>query len=95
MEVHPPAWYLNARCPCCDQGTQEFSTCPTCGLVVLICGEIGEVFGISGRQCGPIIGSIDNEQTCQSCSTSAYFDFRRSTSEEIRALGFRWPEDYN
>ena len=93
MIVDPPAWYLTEICPCCDQGTLTFSTCPTCGHVVLICGEVGFVFGISGQQCGPRIGSIHDEQTCAECGASEYLSFPRSTSEELRALGFR-PGDY-
>lgn len=94
MQIDPPDWYLNESCPCCDQGTLTFSTCPSCGLVVLICGEIGFVFGISSKQCGPMIGAIHNEQTCAKCGASEYLSFRSSTSDEIRALGFR-PADYS
>lgn len=93
MKIDQPAWCLNEICPCCDQGTLTFSTCPTCGLVVLICGEVGFVFEISGQQCGPVIGFFGSEQTCAKCGTSEYSSFRNSTSEEIRALGFR-PGDY-
>lgn len=96
MKLHPPSWHLNANCPCCGQGSLEFSTCPTCGLVVLICSEIGAVFSISGRQCGPRIdGSVSDEKTCGNCLKSTYLEFRSLTSDEIRALGFRWPEDYD
>jgi hypothetical protein len=93
VEIDPPDWYLNETCPCCDQGGLTFSTCPTCGLVVLLCAEINTVYAISGQRCGPAIGWFDSEQACSNCGTSKYSSFRSSTSEEIRALGFR-PGDY-
>jgi hypothetical protein len=95
VDIQPPAWYLkDTDCPCCQEGNLKFCTCPTCGVVVLICDEIGEALGISGQQCGPVIGSAYDEQTCGNCGGSTYMDFRSSTSDEIRALGFRWPGDY-
>jgi hypothetical protein len=93
VKIVPPSWYLTEICPCCEQGGLTFSTCPTCGLVVLICAEIGSIFAISGRRCGPLIGSIDSDQTCQKCGASDYLSFRDSSSDEIRALGFQ-PGDY-
>jgi len=57
--------------------------------VVLICVEVGTVFGISSRQCGPVIGSMDSKQTCAECGAGQYSSFQNSTSEEIRAFGFR------
>ncbi|WP_179469433.1 hypothetical protein [Mycolicibacterium vinylchloridicum] len=93
MYIEPPRWFLTAHCPACEEGELEFSTCPTCGLVVLICNELNDVVGISGQKCGPVL-SYGCQQTCQNCRISTYYDFRRSSSEEIRALGFRYPDDY-
>jgi hypothetical protein len=61
--------------------------------VVLICIEVGSIFAISGRQCGPVIGSIDSSQTCPKCGASEYSSFHSASSDEVRALGFR-PGDY-
>ena len=83
--VDPPTWYLSEDCPCCEQDTLAFSTCPTCRLVVLICGEVGFVFEISGQQCGPYIGLYDSEQTCAKCGASLYSSFQNSTSEFARS----------
>jgi hypothetical protein len=93
MEIDPPAWRLNKACPCCDQFGLTFSTCPTCGLVVLVCAEVNTVFGISGKQCGPAIGWFGSDETCAKCGASEYSALRNSTSEEVRALGFQ-PGDY-
>src|SRR5690242_1048703 len=45
MEIHPSASWALARhvCPCCGQGGPLFSSCPSCGVVVLIRGEVGTV----------------------------------------------------
>jgi hypothetical protein len=51
------------------------------------------VFGISGQQCAPVLSSTFSEQTCAKCGAGEYSGFRDSTSEQVRALGFR-PADY-
>lgn len=93
MQIDPPTWCTTADCPC-GGCTPAFNTCPSCVLVALFCGEIGDVYGISGQLLGPAIGSILHGQTCADCGDRAYINFRRSTSEEVRALGFRYPADY-
>ena len=96
MQTEPPSWELrNERCTCCDgQGELVFSTCPSCGLVVLICAEVGAVFEIRGQQCGPAIGeSVATADVCIKCGTTRFSDFRSATAEEILALGFQ-PGDY-
>ena len=94
VEIHSPSWYSTAICPCCDQSSLEFITCPTCGLIVLICNEIGEIYAISGRRCGPLVGQFGKNDTCGGCGMGSYDDFPNSTSDEIRALGFTYPDDY-
>jgi hypothetical protein len=94
VQIDPPVWFLNADCPCGGEAGPDFCACSKCGSVVLICGEFGDVFCINGLQRGPIIGSIHGEQACQKCDQTMYVDFRCATSDEVRALGFRWPEDY-
>ena len=94
MQVDPPVWFLNADCPCGGEVGPDLCACPTCGLVVLVCGEIGDVYCLTGRQLGPLIGTIYGEQACQKCSKTTYRDFRSATSDEIRALGLQWQEDY-
>ena len=64
-----------------------FSTCPTCGVVVLICGEVGTVFEIRDRLCGSVLGDFQTD-VCAKCGKSKYTDFRDTTSDEILALGF-------
>lgn len=97
MQLQPPSWELaNVRCSCCDgQGELIFSTCPTCGLVVLICAEVGTVFEISDRHVGRLLGgSFHSERnTCINCGKSKYSEFKSATSDEILARGLR-PEDY-
>lgn len=94
MIIDPPSWCLNQVCPCCEQFGLGFSTCPTCGFIVLICTEVSTVFGISGQQCGPAIGWAGSDQTCQKCGATEYVRFRNSTSDEVRALGIRYGDYY-
>jgi len=96
VQTQPPSWELrNQRCTCCDgQGELVFSTCPTCGVVVLICAEVGTVFSIHDRQAGSALGdSIAAEDVCTRCGKSRFSDFRSATADEILALGFQ-PGDY-
>jgi hypothetical protein len=65
-----------------------FSTCPTCGIVVLICCEVGTVFEIRDRQCGSVLGDFQKD-VCTGCGKSRYSDFRHTTSDEILAFGFQ------
>jgi Zn-finger nucleic acid-binding protein len=94
MQIDSPTWYLNQDCPCCNQGTLAFQTCPTCQLVVLTCGELGLIFEISDQRCGAELGQFGTGGVCPKCGVSTYSSFRNSSSGEIRALGFRWPQDY-
>jgi hypothetical protein len=94
VEFDPPDWHLSEACPCCGQGRLKFSTCPACGSVVLICSELNTVFGILDRQSGSAVGPIRTEPACAACGAATYSTFRPSTSEEVRALGFR-PGDYH
>jgi hypothetical protein len=96
VETKPLSWELRMeRCPCCDgPGELVFRTCPTCGLVVLICAEVGTVFEIRIQQHGSVIGeSIDAENVCTKCGRNRYSVFRSATADEILALGFQ-PGDY-
>ena len=96
MEIQPPSFELrNQRCACCDgQGELVFSTCPVCGLVVLICAEIGTVYEILDRRPGQRLGdSVFAEDVCTKCGKSMFSDFRRATADEILALGLQ-PRDY-
>jgi hypothetical protein len=94
MQIDPPNWYLNQECPCRGEAGPDFSTCPTCGFVVLICGELGIVYEISDKRCGAVLARFGTEGTCPKCAASEYSNFRNSSSDEIRSLGFQWPEDY-
>ncbi len=79
------------RCSCCDgNGELCFSTCPNCNYVVLICAEVGTVFPNPKNLTQSIFAAYfeDNESLCPSCCKSTFKDFRNSTSEEIRQLGF-------
>ena len=94
MQIDPPTWYLNQECPCRGEVGPDFSTCPTCGFVVLVCGELGTVYEVSDKRCGSVLAPFGAEGTCPKCGASEYSNFRNSSSDEIRALGFQWPEDY-
>ena len=96
MRIVEPQFELrNQRCTCCDgQGELIFSTCPTCGLVVLICAEVGTVFEIHDLKCGSAIGdTLASPGACIRCGKTSFSDFLSSTTDEILALGFQ-PEDY-
>ena len=90
MEIHhTDSWRLARQlCPCCGQGGLVFSSCPTCSAVVLICGEVGTVFEIRGRECGSVLGDFQRD-FCPKCGKSRFSDFRDATSDEIVALGFQ------
>ena len=96
METRKPSWELaHERCPCCDgQGELVFSKCPSCGLVVLICAEVGSVFEVKSGKRGDEIGwSFGDAPLCRACTKARYEDFVGATWEEIQALGFK-PGDY-
>ena len=95
VQIQLPYWELrNERCTCCDgQGALVFSTCPTCGWVVLICGEVGTVFEIRERHAGSRLGCIAAEDVCSQCAEKKYSDFCNATADEILSLGFQ-PADY-
>ena len=95
VQIQLPYWELrNERWTCCDgQGALVFSTCPTCGWVVLICGEVGTVFEIRERHAGSRLGCIAAEEVCSQCGEKKYSDFCNATADEILSLGFQ-PADY-
>lgn len=91
MELTSPIWNLKSpRCPCCEgEGALCFSSCPSCGCVVLVCDEVGSVFpnlqDLTRAACGAV---DDGSVLCPSCEQTAVSDFRHSTSEEVQRLGF-------
>ena len=92
MDIQPPIFELRReRCRCCEgQGELKFSTCPNCGLVVLICAEVGTMFEIRDRRADSVQGdAMTAEDVCVKCCMSRYSDFRSATSDEILALGFQ------
>jgi len=87
MEIRAPKWQLaKEKCPCCDQnGELIFSSCPACDDMVLICSEVGSIFGIKAKE----IAEDIIQPTCRKCGTQKYEDFRDATSQEIQSLGFQ------
>jgi len=88
MRIVRPTWYLlKPRCPCCHgQGELCFSACPECGHMVLICAEVGTVFGIDAST---VIGDIsDAEAVCPNCRRTTLSSFRNASRSGIQALGF-------
>ena len=88
------------RCPCfCGgEGTLAFVTCPRCSLVALVCTEVGTVFpnprDLSEPSCGSWLGMAGSEEDrCPHCRKARLAEFRHSTEDEVRALGFA-PNDY-
>ena len=78
-EFMPPYWMLaTERCRCCGaQGELEFSTCPACGFVVLICAEIGTVYDILGKRAGLSLGWIHDQEPAKRkrCGSAEYDTF--------------------
>ena len=93
MNVVAPTFELRAPCPCCGQGGLSFSTCPTCQRVVLICEEVGTVFPDPQDLSQTTPQLYGGGATCPSCGGPPLREFRASTSDEIKALGFTH-EDY-
>lgn len=87
MEIDAPKWESAKEvCPCeCDGAELIFTACPSCGDVVLICGELGTVFHIEEKKRGSVIA----EPLCRKCGRVAYEGFRSASSDEIQALGFQ------
>jgi hypothetical protein len=85
VEIHLPSWELSSqRCPACRQQYELiFYTCSFCGRVVLACC-LGDTFEIANKGVG---AKFYDEDCC------AAPDFRPSTWQEIRALGFE-PGEY-
>lgn len=104
MEIGQSIWRLKGKCQCfgCTGmgGELEFITCPNCGKVMLECNEVGTIFP-DPRNTNPNdpqnkkwIHSEDEADTiCPKCKKIKIVDFRYSTSDEIKALGFT-PDQY-
>ena len=101
MRLQPPPWYLARQpCPCMPScpGRLLFITCPNCGAVLVECDEAGTVFpNPHALHQGPWLVSQEGvsaeENTCPYCHVSALVGFRRATSNEIQASGFK-PGEY-
>jgi len=89
MDIKPPTWALKAeRCSYCEEGELVFSRCPSCGVVVFICGECGTVFEIQAGRRGREVGDTSGATLCQACGSSPHHEFPSASAEEIQGLGF-------
>lgn len=92
MEIKQPIWHLKKIvCPVCDgQGRLEFSACPNCHLIVLVCEEEGSVFiDLNIATLTNVFGNIFNENLiCPNCEKVEIQNFVNATSSQIRNLGF-------
>lgn len=90
--IGKPQWRLGKRCPCyCGgEGFLVFSTCPSCGQVVLLCDEVGTVFpNPHDLNEGPLSTNYEAEyKYCPRCNQEPIAHFRPSTPDEIRTVGF-------
>ena len=93
VKVGSPNWELRAPCPCCGQGGLVFSTCPQCHHVLLICAEVGTVFPDAHDLSRTLRVPAKGDVRCPSCGGTSLRDYRKATSDEIRALGFT-PNQY-
>lgn len=82
------------RCKCCSgQGALCFSSCPSCGHIVLICDEVGTTFPDPRNLEDVVYGAIDEPNcNCPNCAKVHFCDFINSSGEEIQALGYKVSE---
>ena len=96
MNSETTKWqFKDEYCPCSCGGHGElcFATCPGCGLVVLICEELGTVYaGIRQRPLKPYGHEWVDDCMCPRCRRVALGAFDYSTSEEIRGAGIKKSE---
>ena len=89
MEIKPPTWVLKSeQCNYCQEGELIFSRCPSCGVVVIICGECGTVFKIQGGKKSKEVGDTSGATLCHACASSPHYKFPPATAEMIQNLGF-------
>jgi hypothetical protein len=89
MEIDVPAWWMkDVRCGYCEQGELIFSQCPSCEIIVLICGECGTVRDIKDSKPGDEVGDISGGTLCKACGKAHHSDFANANSEAIQGLGF-------
>jgi hypothetical protein len=94
MDVRSPTWELKSeRCTYCEVGELVFSQCPSCAVVVVICGECGTAYEVRDRHRGREVGDTSGATRCHSCGGPFQHEFPAATVDTIRSLGFT-QEDY-
>ena len=93
MDVRSPTWALRSElCIYCEVGDLAFSVCPSCGVVIVICGECGTAYEIHDRHRGKEVGDTSGSTRCYSCGRPYQHEFPPATAENIRDLGFTQDE---
>lgn len=93
MNISRPNWrFASAQCSYCAEGELIFSTCPSCGLVVVVCAECSTVYDLEEKRVGREVGDLTGDTLCHNCASSRHNDFHLSTDEEIRNRGFVFGE---
>ncbi len=91
MEVSQPIWYLKKTdCPVCNgQGRLEFSACPDCHTIILICEEEGSIFtNLNLQTLSNVFGNLfDKDLVCPNCKKVEIQSFLSATSSQIKGLG--------
>jgi hypothetical protein len=94
MDIRPPTWEMKTdRCNYCGVGELLFSQCPSCGVVIVICGECGTAYEIHERKRGKEVGDTTGATRCHACGGPYQHEFPPASAEGIRSLGFS-QEDY-
>src|SRR2546423_3163125 len=76
MDITPPTWSLKAeRCNYCEVGELVFSQCPSCAVVVFICGECGTVYEMQNRKRGREVGDTSGATRFHACSDPYQHEF--------------------
>ncbi len=96
MIIDTPAWDLRRDrypCPCCGSEL-GLKCCPSCGWLLLVCGEVATVLFDPHSLTLDASSTLDDPLClCPKCKSVHVAGFRNATSDEILAAGFQ-PADY-
>jgi len=70
-----------------------FSQCPSCRIIIVICGECGAAYELHDQKRGKEVGCTTGETPCHACGGPYLHEFPPASADAIQSLGFS-KEDY-
>jgi len=81
MKIISPSWEMTIQCPCCDQGSPRFASCPICDFLTVVCDEVGDTFA------DPKNLEVGFMERCPTCNEKTD-QFMSASSKQITDAGF-------